>query len=137
MSVIMKGSYLGDKKVSILHEQSGSEIRTAAPLDNNGDGSSFSPTDLCAASLPSCMLTIMGIVAENNSLSLDGSHFSVEKHMSASPRRIGKLLVEFHLPENIDSDGRVKLENGAKTCPIHHSLKEEIQVELAFIYDVA
>lgn len=136
MGVIITGKYLGDKKCELRHEDSGVVIRTDAPKDNQGEGSSFSPTDLFAASLGGCITTILGIVAWRDNVSLEGTHFRVEKEMSASPRRVGSLKVEIHLPKAIPSDYRKKLENAGGTCPVHHSLHPDIVVEVAYHYDV-
>jgi len=136
MSVTIEGRYLGDKKVALTHLDSGAVITTAAPKDNGGDGSSFSPTDLAAASLGACMVTIMGLMAEREGISLAGTWFRVEKHMSAAPRRLGRLPVSIHLPRALSPAEREKLERGAHTCPVAHSLHPEVAVEVAFIYDV-
>ena len=86
----MSGRYLGHLKVELEHGPSGAKITTAAPVDNQGDGSSFSPTDLCAASLGACMLTVMGIVAERDGIDFSTCRFTLEKHMQTDPRRIAK-----------------------------------------------
>ncbi|MFM1847795.1 MAG: hypothetical protein RL417_1269 [Pseudomonadota bacterium] len=136
MAVKIHGRYLGNKKIRLKHGDSGTEITTAAPKDNGGDGSSFSPTDLVAAALGSCMVTIMGLMAEREGILLDGTWFEVEKHMSQSPRRLGHLPVMIHLPRGLTPEQRLKLERGAHTCPVHHSLHPEISVEVTFLYDV-
>lgn len=136
MAVTMTGAYLGDKKVRVIHGESGVAIETAAPKDNGGDGASFSPTDLVGAAVGACMVTIMGLMAERDGISLAGTHFTVEKHMSASPRRIGRLPVTIHLPERLSPTERAKLERGAHTCPVAHSLHPDIKVEVVFSYDV-
>lgn len=136
MSVMITGRYLGDKKALMTHGPSRTELRTAAPVDNQGDGSSFSPTDLLATALGSCMLTVMSIKAENDGMNYSGAHFSVEKIMSASPRRVGELKVEFHLPRTLTDIERQKLEKTAATCPVHHSLHPDVKVDLKFHYDV-
>lgn len=135
MSVRVTGRYLGNKRNELVHEPSGTAITTAAPVDNQGDGSTFSPTDLCAASLGACQVTVMAIVAERDGIDLSGTHWSVEKTMAQSPRRIGLLKVEIHLPKNLDAAARSKLEAAARACPVHHSLHPEVKVEAAFIYD--
>lgn len=135
MAVEITGSYLGKLKVQLNHGPSGSVITTAAPVDNNGDGSSFSPTDLVAAALGACMLTIMGIVAEREGIDLTTATFRVEKHMSASPRRIGALPIVFTLPASATPEQRTKLERAALTCPVHHSLHPEIEVKVEFKYE--
>jgi len=128
--------YLGNKRVEVLHLSSGATITTSAPKDNNGDGLLFSPTDLMAAALGSCMLTVMGIVAERNNLSIEGAHCSVEKEMNQAPRRVGKLPVTIHLPGKLIPEERKKLELAALSCPVHHSLHEAIESPVQFIYDV-
>ena len=136
MGVKISGRYLGDKKVALTHADSGTIVTTAAPKDNGGDGSSFSPTDMVGAALGACMVTIMGLMAEREGLSLLGTWFEVEKHMSASPRRIGHLPMTIHLPGHLSPEQRIKLERGAHTCPVHHSLHPDSKVEVAFVYDV-
>ena len=134
MTVKMTGKYLGDKKVELLHEQSGTVLRTAAPLDNNGDGSSFSPTDLLAVSFPTCVLTIISIAAEQKDFSVEGATFSVEKHMIASPRRLGKLVVRFRLPAALDERERKICESAVQSCPVHGSLHPDIELDVEFSY---
>ena len=84
----------------------------------------------------SCMLTVMGIVAEKNNVDLSGSTFTVEKHMNQSPRRIGQLPVILHLPKNLTPEMRTKMEHAAHTCPVHHSLHPDIKVEVQILYDI-
>lgn len=129
------GRWLGNLAVELTHGPSGTTIRTAAPVDNNGDGSSFSPTDLCASSLGACMVTIMGIVAEREGIDLAGLELRVEKHMSSEgPRRIARLPVEIRMPGGLGPDQRLKLERGALTCPVHRSLSPEIEIPVRFVY---
>lgn len=134
MAVQMSGRYLGGLKVELEHGPSGARITTAAPVDNNGDGSSFSPTDLCAASLGACMLTIMAIVAERDGLDFSACRFDIEKHMATDPRRIGRLPLRIEMPAGLDPAARQKLERAARHCPVHHSLLPEIEIEVAFVY---
>lgn len=135
---MIKGTYLGKKRVEMTHEQSGAKIITDAPLDNNGEGQSFSPTDLCASSLAACILTVMAIKAEQNGMAdLHGAHFVVEKIMSDSPRKIETVKVEIHLPSSLDERTRKILEAVGETCPVHRSLHTEVQQEISYIYDVA
>ena len=136
MSVSISGRYVGNKKVELTHGPSTVTITTAAPKDNNGDGSSFSPTDLVAGALGACMLTLMDIVAERDKVDLSGTYFSLEKHMLASPRRIEKVPVVFHLPKSVPEDKRDKLKNAAMTCPVFRTLNPEVQVDVVFHYDV-
>lgn len=137
MSVLMTGRYLGNKKTELTHGPSGTKIITAAPIDNNGDGSSFSPTDLCAISVGACMMTVMGIVAERHDISLQGMHMSVEKEMQESPRKIKRVSVELHLPSRLTSDNRSLMERTAHTCPVHRTLAGQTEIEVEFFYDVA
>src|SRR4029077_7277182 len=91
------------------HGPSGTVIRTAAPVDNQGDGSSFSPTDLAATSLGACLLTLIAIVAEREGIDLPGLSFRLEKHMAANPRRIGAIPVTIHMPAGFAGGQRKKL----------------------------
>ncbi|HVT57594.1 MAG TPA: OsmC family protein [Thermoanaerobaculia bacterium] len=136
MAVEIEGRYTGKLKTAMTHGPSGVDLATAAPLDNQGDGSSFSPTDLLAAALASCMVTTMAIVAERDGVDLSGVTFHVEKEMAANPRRVGKLPVRIHLPARLPAAERRKLEQAANSCPVHHSLTPEIEKEVLFIYDV-
>jgi len=137
MSVEIKGKYEGDLRVSLAHGPSGSILETDAPIDNQGKGSRFSPTDLLAASLASCMVTLMGIVAKRDNISLEGLTFRAEKHMNTSPRRIGKIVIEFNMPKGLSNEQKKKLEHAAHTCPVHHSLLPEIEKDIKFIYPEA
>jgi putative redox protein len=136
MAVEITGRYAGNLKVELHHGPSGAEIRTAAPVDNNGDGSSFSPTDLLATSLGACMLTVMGIFAQKNGIALDGMEFRLEKHMRADPRRVDRLPVTVRMPAALDERQRKTLENVALTCPVSRSLLPEIEQDIRFVYDV-
>ena len=135
MSVEITGRYTGKLGTELRHGPSGTLLRTAAPVDNQGDGSSFSPTDLVAAALASCMVTTMAIVAQRDGLDLVGVTFHVEKHMHPEPRRIAKLPVVIHMPAGLTPAQRTKLERAAHTCPVHRSLLPEIDAEVSFIYD--
>lgn len=137
MGVKIEGFLKGGKKVELVHLDSQTRITTAAPVDNNGDGSSFSPTDLVAGSLIACSLTVMSIVAERNQYDLGNASASVEKIMNQSPRRIASLPITFHLPAALSDEARKKMENAAHTCPVHHSLLPEISIEMKFVYDLA
>jgi uncharacterized OsmC-like protein len=134
MAVEITGKYVGNLKTELTHGPSGAVLKTAAPLDNNGDGSSFSPTDLVAAALGACMTTVMAIVAERDGIDLTGLSFRIEKHMVANPRRIGALPVVIHMPAGLTPEQRQKLERSALTCPVHHSLLPEIEKEVRFEY---
>lgn len=136
MAVEITGKYVGNLKTEITHGPSGAVIHTAAPADNNGDGSSFSPTDLVAAALGACMVTVMAILAARHEWRLDGSHWHIEKHMNAEPRRIGRLPLQLHLPAALDERARAALERAARTCPVHRSLDHDIDMPVEFVYDV-
>jgi putative redox protein len=134
MSVAMSGKYRGKLRVQLDHGPSGTSITTAAPVDNNGDGSSFSPTDLVAAALGACMLTIIAMVAERDGIDTSELAFSCEKNMQASPRRIASIPVTIKMPKGLDAGQRAKLERAALTCPVHHSLLAEIEKKVIFEY---
>lgn len=128
--------YIGNKRVELTHEDSGAKILTDAPKDNQGEGRAFSPTDLFAASLGSCLMTIMAIVAEREGIDLTGMRMEMEKQMAAGPRRIVALPVGIHLPRSIEDKDRKRLENAARACPVHKSLHPDIDAGVEFIYDV-
>lgn len=136
MAEKVTGSYIGDLKCRLTHITSGSEIDTAAPLDNQGDGSTFSPTDLVGAALGSCILTTIAIVAKRRDIKIESCSFEVIKEMNADPRRIGRLPVEVHLPQNLQPDQRVILERAALACPVHRSLHPDIEAPVRFYYDL-
>lgn len=134
MAVTIEGTYRGDLNTESIHGPSGVRLITAAPVDNQGDGSSFSPTDLVATALGSCMMTILGILARREGIDLEGATYRVEKHMQDSPRRIASLPVTLHLPAGLTANQKKKLERGALTCPVHHSLLPEIDKPVTFVY---
>ncbi len=136
MSVSISATYLGKKKVELLHADSGVKIVTDAPRDNSGEGKSFSPTDLVAAAFGSCVMTTIAIVAERGGIVVDGMRMTVEKHMVEDPRRIGSLPLQIHLPQALLPHERQKLERAALGCPVHKSLHPEIRSDIAFMYDV-
>lgn len=129
----IKSSYLGNLRTSSTHLQSGKNILTDAPVDNNGKGEAFSPTDLLASALGSCMVTIMGIVAENNGHKLDGLDWEVTKVMQSNPRKIAEIIVDFQWEDPISDPVLIqKLKNAAKTCPVALSLDSEIKQTINF-----
>jgi putative redox protein len=135
MSVEILGSYEGNLKLSLTHSPSSTELKTAAPIDNNGDGSSFSPTDLLVASLGSCMVTVMAIVAERNNVDLKGLRVRLVKYMATEPvRRVGKIEVFITMPATVPHDQRDKLERAAHTCPVAKSLSSEVGIDATFQY---
>ncbi len=125
--------YQGDLRCAATHGPSGTTLATDAPVDNQGRGESFSPTDLLATALGSCMLTIMGIVARRHGIDLIGAKCSVVKEMTATPpRRVAKLAVEFTIPAKVSVDDRQRLVNAAETCPVHRSLLPDIDMPITF-----
>ena len=126
--------YAGHLRTEATHVASGNTILTDAPVDNHGRGEAFSPTDLVGAALGSCMMTIMGIVAERHQLDLTAVRWEVTKHMVADPRRIGQLDVHFYLPASLTEKERATLENAARTCPVALSLNPEIKQQVQFTY---
>ena len=135
MGLEVTSTYIGALTVKNIHGPSGAEIKTTAPLDNGGTGDLFSPTDLIATSLGSCMLTIMGLYAENNGININEASVRVEKSMAANLRRISKLDAEFSLSSNLTDVERRKLEAAAKTCPVKQSLHPETELVLKFNYN--
>jgi uncharacterized OsmC-like protein len=127
--------YEGGLHTACTHEPSGARIATDAPRDNEGRGETFSPTDLLAASLGSCMLTIMGIKARRDGHALEGARVRVEKHMTVdAPRRVGRLVARVDLPASIPIEARKPLERTALTCPVKHSLHPDIATEFEFVW---
>jgi putative redox protein len=125
--------YEGDLHTSCHHLPSAAVLSTDAPVDNQGRGESFSPTDLLTTALGTCMLTVMGIVARREGWALDGARARVEKHMVADPvRRVGRLVLRFALPGGLDDEARKTLEHTARTCPVKQSIHPEIETELEF-----
>lgn len=135
MVVEIKGKYKGNLRVELTHMPSGSVIETDAPIDNNGKGEKFSPTDLAASALGTCMLTVMGIVAERDGVKFNETSFRLEKHMATDmPRRIKKIILEIQMPKGLTDIQKKKLEKTAATCPVHHSLHPSIEMDIQFIY---
>lgn len=130
--VEMSVYYQGEKHCELKHGPSGTTISTDAPKDNNGRGEAFSPTDLCAVSLATCMLTVMAIAAEKEGQSLQGTKASVKKHMQASPRRISKIEVQVDWPAGLSAEWKTRLEEVARNCPVKLSLHPDIETDLRF-----
>lgn len=127
--------YEGNLRTRATHLRSGQEIITDAPIDNQGKGEAFSPTDLVATALGSCMLTIMGIKARDNDIDITGTSCSVNKIMGSEPRRISKVELEIRLPNKAYTAAqRALLEEAARGCPVCKSLSQELQVDLKFIW---
>ena len=132
--MISKVTYKGSLRTEAIHVQSGNTIITDAPIDNHGKGEAFSPTDLVATALASCMLTIMGIVANRNHLKINGTTAEIEKIMGANPRRINEIKINIRFNENFDKKTKRKLENAALICPVSNSLSENLNESIKFIY---
>lgn len=127
-----KVTYLGHLRTSSIHLQSGSEIISDAPLDNNGKGEAFSPTDAVANSLASCAMTVMGIKANSMNINFTGSTAEVTKIMNAEPRRIGAIEIVFNMVGIADQKDRIILERTAMTCPVFLSLHPDIEKRISF-----
>ena len=127
-----KVTYLGDLRTSSIHLQSGTEIISDAPLDNNGKGEAFSPTDTVANALASCMMTVMGIKARDLNVDFTGSAAAVTKIMQAEPRRINTIEIVFEMNVSADEKTKTILERAAMTCPVFLSLNPEIEKRISF-----
>ncbi|MFM7216846.1 MAG: OsmC family protein [Bacteroidota bacterium] len=128
-------TYVGDLRTEAVHKASGNTLITDAPTDNQGKGEAFSPTDLLAASLGSCMLTIMGIAARTHGFSLEGTRARITKIMQSSPRRVGGIVIEFDFPAvNYSEKQKTILEHAARTCPVALSLHPDLEQSIKFNY---
>jgi putative redox protein len=128
---LIDSTYLGELRCRSSHQPSGTELDTDAPTDNQGKGERFSPTDLVATALSTCMLTIMGIVAERHGWSLEGCSARVEKTMTSEPpRRIALLSVWLTLPEALDERQRSVLQRAAEACPVKRSLEGAVPMQV-------
>ncbi|MGC9159688.1 MAG: OsmC family protein [Terracidiphilus sp.] len=133
--VVIQMEYQGDLRCKAVHGPSQTELATDAPVDNQGRGESFSPTDLVATALGSCILTIMGIQARTLHLDIAGTTATVEKEMTATaPRRIHRLAVRIRVPHAVSPENRQRLVNAARTCPVHHSLHPDVEKPIEFIW---
>lgn len=127
--------YSGELRTNCVHLQSGIEIITDAPKDNHGKGEAFSPTDLVATALSSCMLTVMGIKANSMPLNIDGAKAEVTKIMQAEPRRIAEIIITIHMPERSYTDKeKIIMEHTAKTCPVLYSLHPDLIKTIQFVW---
>lgn len=127
------GKYLGNLRTSVTHLASGQSFITDAPVDNNGRGEAFSPTDTVCAALSSCMMTLMGIYANREGIDLSGLTSKVIKHMAADPRRIIKIEIDFTWPHPVATDHqKTLLKRAALTCPVAHSLHPDIEQAVRF-----
>jgi uncharacterized OsmC-like protein len=133
MSVLITGKLVSPTATELDHDPSHVRLLTQAPKENGGDGSSFSPTDLCAASLACCATTTLSLFAKRAGIPLTGVAFSVEKHMTAEPpRRIARLVTRYTIDSPCSDEDYAKLVNAAKTCPVRRSLHPDVTVEETF-----
>ncbi len=129
-------TYTGELRTSSVHLASGNEFITDAPVDNNGLGQAFSPTDTVATALGCCMLTIMGIKARGMEVELKNSTVDVTKIMAADPRRISGISLVLQLPANVSEKNRKILEHSANTCPVFQSLHPDINFDITFLWQL-
>lgn len=129
MAFKISAEYIGDDKVELTHGLSGDKMVTDLPPDNGGRGRTFSPTDLAAASVASCVLTIMAKLAERDGINFKGASFEIEKHMQEGPRRIAKLTGTITLPAGLEPKQREKVLAAIKACPVSRSLHPDIKLE--------
>jgi putative redox protein len=133
--VAIQIEYQGDLHCQAVHGPSGTVLTTDAPKDNQGRGESFSPTDLVATALGSCILSIMGIMARTLEIDIKGTTATVHKEMATAPvRKIHKLAVKIHVPHHLSEDHQQKLERAAHTCPVHKSLHPDVQMPIEFTW---
>ena len=127
--------YEGNLHCRLKHGPSGQEIMTDAPVDHMGKGEFFSPTDLAAAALGSCMMTVMAISAQKHSIELKGTKVEVAKEMINEPvRRIDKLTVQFFMPKGLEPSKRLLLERAAHSCPVYKSFHPDVEIAISFQY---
>ena len=124
--------YVGNLTCTAEHVPSGVTLTTDAPEDKHGEGRSFSPTDLVATALGTCIATILGIQAEKHDLDLEGIEISVEKEMASNPRRIDTLRTEVTMPVALDEQTRTRLERAARHCPVDESIHPDIDASIVF-----
>ncbi len=138
MAVEINVRYVGQLHCEAVHGPSGASLATDAPTDNGGKGASFSPTDLVATALGTCVLTILGLVAERHQIDLQGTTVHVTKEMITQPvRRIGSLRTIVTIPKGAvdDPSMRERMETAARKCPVHQSLHAEIDAPIEFVYE--
>lgn len=128
--------YKGDLRTTATHLQSGTVIETDAPTDNQGKGERFSPTDLVATGLGTCIITTMAIKARTMNITLDGARVDVTKIMAGEPRRIGKIVAHVFLPAGLDIDAKSKeiLERTGRTCPVERTLHPDTELDIVFYW---
>lgn len=135
MAVNITCEYLGDLRVRATHGPSGHVLVTDAPVDNQGKGDVFSPTDLAATAMATCFLTILGINARNTGLDLAGARATIAKHMTTMPpRRLARLDVEIAMPPGVPPEARERLVRAAEACPVKQSLHPDVEIVLSWTW---
>jgi putative redox protein len=133
--ITIKTKYLGELRTEATHVRSGNKLITDAPPDNQGKGEAFSPTDLLATSLGSCMMTIIGIAARTHGFNVDGTDIRITKIMAENPRRVAEVVIEFDFPVNQYSEKeKAIIKNAAKTCPVAKSLHPDLKQTIVFSF---
>ena len=126
--------YKNNLRTEATHNASGQVILTDAPIDNNGKGEAFSPTDLVATALASCMITIIAIAAEKNNIDVSNTSANVKKIMGVNPRTISDIVIEIKMSKYLVHKDRIRLEKAALACPVHKSLHPDMKKEITFTY---
>jgi len=126
--------YKNNLRTEATHTASGQVILTDAPIDNNGKGEAFSPTDLVATALASCMITIIAIAAEKNNIDVSKTSANVKKIMGVNPRTISDIVIEIKMSKKLSEKDRIRLEKAALACPVHKSLHPEMKKDITFTY---
>lgn len=129
-----KITYVGDLRCSAEHLQSGTIIESDAPTDNHGKGEKFSPTDLCATSLAECALTTIAILGKDKNINIDGAYCTLQKIMTANPRRIAEIVCNFTFSDKYSDEEKAFIEETAYNCPVSKSLHPDLVQTLVFIY---
>ncbi|MDA0902626.1 MAG: OsmC family protein [Proteobacteria bacterium] len=133
MTITIHSKYLGGLRTQSVHLKSSNQLITDAPVDNKGKGEAFSPTDLLATSLASCMLTIMGIVADAHKLNIEGTECDVTKIMAANPRRVSEVVINFTFPANdFSKEQKEVLRQAAYSCPVAQSVSADLKKNVTF-----
>ena len=131
----IKCSYLGNLKCDAIHLQSGQRINTDAPLDHCGEGKNFSPTDLLATSLGTCLITIIAIKAKSNGWTLENIYLNIEKIMTKNKdRKIEELIVDIYIPKNLSKEKFNFIKNASKDCPVTRNLSESLDIKISWHY---
>ena len=129
----IRSKYSGSLRTEAEHIRSGQVLITDAPVDNNGKGEAFSPTDLVSAALGSCMMTMMGIYARDHAIDMEGMSMEITKHMAGGPRRIDAIDIEFNWENSqASAEEKEKLKHIARTCPVALSLREDLKQNITF-----